>query len=140
MSDTSKAQLGAKLAMAATPTASPTQPNTPTITPIPTPWAFVPAGPVKGRSGPAGSYAVIGEVAQGATLAITGRRDDGAWLRVCCTANGKEAWVPANALKVSGPLEQAEVVKLPTATAAPTKAPRAQPLRQGQMCASRATC
>ena len=138
--DTSKARQGASLAMAATPTASPTQASPPTITPIPTPWASVPVGPVSARLGPASSYPVIGEVAPGATLAITGRRDDGAWLRVCCTTDGKEAWVPSSALEVSGPLEQAEVVKLPTATTAPTKAPRAQPLRQSPTSASRATC
>jgi tetratricopeptide (TPR) repeat protein len=134
VNDTSAAQKGAAIAMAATPTASPTAPNTPTATSIPTPWASVLAGPVSARSGPGSAFPVIGEVVQGATVAITGRRDDGAWLRVCCTADGKEAWVPSNVLKVSGPLKQAEVVTLPTATPVATRPPRATATPKVNIC------
>ncbi len=89
----------------------------------------MPAGPVSARSGPGSAYPVIGEVAQGAIVTITGRRDDGAWLRVCCLAGGQQGWVPSPKLDVQGPLKQAEVVSLPTATAtlvvaAATRAPQ----------------
>jgi hypothetical protein len=84
----------------------------------------VPSGPVNVRSGPGSAYPAVGELAQGTKVAVTGRRDDGAWLRVCCTADGKEGWVASPLLQVNGPLKQAEVVKLPTAAAA-TKAPPA---------------
>lgn len=124
VSDSSAAQEGAALARAATPTSSPTPPKTATATLAPTPWAVAQGGPITARSGPESTYPVAGEVAQGATLTITGRREDGAWLRVCCTTDGKEAWVPSRLLQVSGPLNRAEVVSLPTATPGPTKAPR----------------
>jgi hypothetical protein len=58
---------------------------------------------------------------------ITGRRDDGAWLRVCCTTGGTEGWVGSRLLQVNGPLQVAEVVKLPTSTAAPTRPPARTP-------------
>ncbi len=134
VNDASVARQGVAQAMAATPTITPTRPNTPTFTPIPTPWAVVPTGPIDARSGPGAAFPIIGEVAQGATLAITGRRDDGAWLRVCCTVEGKEAWVPSNALQVNGPLKQAEVVTLPTATPAPTKTPRVVATARPNVC------
>ncbi|MGE5603443.1 MAG: SH3 domain-containing protein [Nitrososphaerales archaeon] len=126
--DTSAARHGLMLAQIATPTASPTPPHTPTATSVPTPWASILAGPLSARSGPGSAYPVVGEVAQEAAVVITGRRDDGAWLRVCCTTGGKEAWVPSPSLHVQGPLEEAEVVSEPTATATravarPTRTP-----------------
>ena len=139
VNDTSAAQQGAALALAATPTPSQTPRSTATATPIPTPWASVATGPVGMRSGPGSAYPSIGELAQGATVAITGRRDDGAWLRVCCAAGGKEGWVASPGLKVSGPLKQAEVVSLPTVAvtrAAPgaTRAPRSTPMPKAIVC------
>lgn len=135
----SAAEQGLALAHAATPTRRPTPPNTPTLTPIPTPWASVLAGAVSVRSGPDSTYPVIGELAQGATVAITGRRDDGTWLRVCCTTDRKAGWVPSPALTVRGPLDQAEVVSLPAATATrtavrPTRTPSSTPTPATNVC------
>lgn len=110
------------VARAATPTASPTPRNTATATAAPTPWATA-GSAITLRAGPGSAYPVAGTLAQGVTVAVTGRREDGAWLRVCCTADGKEAWAPSSALDVKGPLNRAEVVKLPTPKPAPTKTP-----------------
>ncbi len=139
VSDTGAARQGLLLAQAATPTASPTQPNTPTLTPVPTPWATVLSGPLTAKAGPGSGFPEIGQVAEGAVVSITGRRSDGAWLRVCCTADGKEGWVPSRSLKVQGPLKQAEEVSVPTATAAPvvvvpTRTPRSTPTPPASVC------
>jgi hypothetical protein len=117
------------LARVATPTSSPTPLITATSTGVPTPWASVPKGTINLRSGPGSAFPTIGELAQGARVRVTGRREDGAWLRVCCTADGREGWASAPLLQVGGALDQAEIVKLPTATvtrARPT-ATRARP-------------
>ena len=149
--DTSAAGRGVALARAATPTASPTARNTATSTAVPTPWASVPRGPVNVRSGPGDAYPTVGELAQDAKVPITGRREDGAWLRVCCTAKGMEGWVSSPLLQVTGPLKKAAVVTLPAATVtqvpatatqtlpSPTGRRRAPELRS-QACVSRATC
>jgi tetratricopeptide (TPR) repeat protein len=137
--DNGAARQGLAVAQAATPTASPTRPSTPTLTAAPTPWASVPSGPIDARSGPDHTYPVIGQMAEGAVVTITGRRNDGAWLRVCCTADGNEAWVASPLLEVQGPLKQAEVVTPPTATAtkvvaAATRIPRSTPTPNQSVC------
>ena len=119
VSDTSAAKQGAALARAATPTLPPTPRSTVTFTPVPTPWASIPSGPVTVRSGPGSAFRIVGELAQGAKVAITARLDNGAWLRVCCTAEGKEGWAPSTSLQVQGPLEQAEIVKLRSTATTP---------------------
>lgn len=117
VNDNSAARQGMARARAATPTPV----NTATFTPIPVPQASAASGPINVRSGPDDSYPIIGQVAEAAVVTITARRDDGAWLRVCCVADGREGWVAASAVQVVGPLEQAEVVRRPTPTAgAPT--------------------
>lgn len=114
--DTSAAQQGKQIALAATRTPSPTP------TAEPTPWAVVPSGPVSVRSGPDRTYPVVGELAQGAQVTITGRRPDGAWLKVCCVA-GQEVWVAAPLLDVKGKLALAPEIVPPTATPRPVATP-----------------
>lgn len=116
VNDTSAAQQGKQIALAATPTPSPTP------TPEPTPWAVVPSGPVSVRSGPDRTYPVVGELAQGAQVTITGRRPDGAWLKVCCVA-GQEVWVAAPLVQVKGNLALAPDIIPPTATPRPAATP-----------------
>ena len=120
--DTSAAGQGKQIALAATPTPTPPPTDTPPPTLAPTPWAVVPSGPVSVRSGPDRTYPVAGELAQGAQVTITGRRPDGLWLKVCCVS-GKEVWVAAPLLEISGALDQAVVIVPPTATPRPVASP-----------------
>ena len=51
------------------------------------------AGPlVNVRRGPAVTFAVLAQIAQGVQLSVTGRSADAAWLSVCCI-NGEAGWV-----------------------------------------------
>ncbi len=118
VTDTTAAQQGKQIALAATPTPTTPPTNTPSPTSQPTPWAVVPAGTISVRSGPDRTYPIVGELAQGAEITITGRRNDGAWLKVCCVA-GKEVWVAAPLLDVKGPLALAPEIVPPTATPRP---------------------
>ncbi len=129
VSDDSAARRGEALALAATPTPTRTPTVTPSLTPVPTAWAAVPAGPIALRSGPHRLYPEIGQLAQAATVTVTGRREDGLWLRVCCTVDGQEGWVAASSLQVTGTLSMVEtfpvVAPTPAATrVAPTATPR----------------
>ena len=48
------------------------------------------------RSGPGVAYSVVGKAAAGETLDVTGRNDDGSWLRVSCAdLPAGEGWVSA---------------------------------------------
>lgn len=129
VSDNGAARRGEALALAATPTPTRTPTVTPSLTPVPTTWAAVPAGPIAVRSGPHREYPEIGQLAQGATVTVTGRREDGLWLRVCCTAGGQEGWVAAASLQVTGTLASVATfaVEAPTPAATrviPTATPR----------------
>ncbi len=123
--DSSRAVEGERLARSFTPTPTPRPTNTPTPVPTPRPLAIVPQGPVSARSGPGSTYRVVGQVAAGSELEITGRRADGLWLRVCCImpASGgstTEGWLPVTAIEVRG-----DVTALAVVTPAPTPAPAA---------------
>jgi uncharacterized protein YraI len=47
------------------------------------------------RQGPAITFPVIGRLTAGSTINVLARNVDGAWLLVCCTANGGTGWVSA---------------------------------------------
>jgi hypothetical protein len=120
--DASEASTGKQLALAATATPTPPPPNTPAPTLAPTPWALVPAGPIGVRSGPERTYPVVGQLEQGAQVAITGRRPDGLWVKVCCV-DGQEVWVGAPSLIVNGALALAPEIIPPTPTPRPIATP-----------------
>ena len=122
VSDTSAASQGKQIALAATPTPTPRPTDTPPPTAAPTPWAVVPAGPISVRSGPDRTYPVVGELQAGAQITITGRRPDGAWLKVCCVA-GQEVWVAAPLLEVRGQIALAPEIIPPSATPRPAATP-----------------
>lgn len=131
--DTSSASSGEALARAITPTPTPRPTATITPTPLPLPVAVVDQGPLNLRAGPGTAYAIIGQVAAGARLQLTGRSADGEWVRVCNTSSGgacqeapvQQGWLSARLLVVQGDLAALAVVtpaaapRAPTATIAP---------------------
>jgi outer membrane protein assembly factor BamD (BamD/ComL family) len=124
VADAGAALRGRQLALAVTATPTPTPPptHTPSPSPAPSPWAIVAAGAVSAYAGPDDAYPTVGQLAQGSEVTITGRRPDGLWLKVCCV-DGREGWVAASQLEVSGSLALAPEIIPPTATALPTVAP-----------------
>ncbi len=133
--DNSRAVEGEMLARSFTPTPTPRPTNTPSPVPTPRPLAIVPQGPVSARAGPGSTYRLVGQVAAGSELEITGRRADGLWLRVCCITpasggSATEGWLPVTAVEVRGDLTALAIVTpapspVPAATRAP--APTATP-------------
>jgi hypothetical protein len=95
----------AEALLTATPTATPRATNTPrpaatrrpTLTPRPTQRAEpalveVLVGGVNLRSGPGGSFAVIGSASAGQQLPVTGQSGNCAWLQIVLE-DGSEAWI-----------------------------------------------
>lgn len=135
VSDASEAARGEAVARAYTPTPTPRPTATPSPLPPPTPMAVVSAGPLNVRAGPGSGYASIGQVAGGASVAVTGRTADGVWLRICCVnpsgaaGAGREGWVGSNVLKVQGALALAPVVtNLPQGRPATPRPAATQPV------------
>ena len=116
VSDRSEAIRGEAIARAFTPTPTPRPTATPSPQPPPTPLASSRSGVLDARAGPGSGYAIIGQVAAGASVAVTGRTADGVWLRICCVSTGnasgagREGWVGSEKLNVRGSLALAPVV------------------------------
>lgn len=123
VSDHTAATQGEALARAITPTptAAPSSTAAPTVPPATaTPYVLVRSGSLNLREGPGTAYPVLGQLAAGQPVGITGKTADGSWLRVCCVA-GRPGWVAANLVEVQGALEGLAVVTpapLPTAAVA----------------------
>lgn len=130
----------------ATPMLVPTASPAPTATPaVMTPSAQA-ARAVNVRGGPGTAYPVIGGLAAGQTVTITGKNAAGDWWQVCCV-NQREGWVAASVVTASGPVGSVAVAASipplpPTLTSAPpaptspvpaaTKAPPAPPASGSQ--------
>lgn len=110
VSDRSEAIRGEAIARAFTPTPTPRPTTTPSPQPPPTPQAVSRGGMLDARAGPGSGYAIIGQVAAGASVAVTGRTADGVWLRICCVSSGRDGWVGSEKLTVRGSLALAPVV------------------------------
>lgn len=115
---TMAAALGMTLAAAAPIMAqdnNPTAVPTAEVTPVPPPLTasselYVTSNYlVNVRSGPGRSFAVLGQVRPGDAVDVTGRVDDGTWVRV--NFNGQEGWVSANLFDATGDLTTATVVE-----------------------------
>lgn len=108
------------------------------------PLAVINTELVNARRGPDTTYDVVVILGRGEEFDVTGKSDDGAWFRICCTIEGAEAWVKAEFLDTDGatdplPVAQAgdvsgNALATLTATAAPvqiaaaaTEAPTATP-------------
>jgi uncharacterized protein YgiM (DUF1202 family) len=89
------------------------------------------------RQGPAITFPVIGRLTAGSSINVLARNVDGAWLLVCCTANGGAGWVSAEfiapsysaaeaaGLSVSNSLATTATVTSPiTGTVAPAEVSR----------------
>jgi uncharacterized protein YgiM (DUF1202 family) len=61
------------------------------------------------RSGPGGQYTVLGQLAAGSTVDITGRRADNRWTRI--NFNGQEGWVSTGLIDVNGNIDDAPVAE-----------------------------
>jgi serine/threonine protein kinase/formylglycine-generating enzyme required for sulfatase activity len=93
------------------PTATPTRQPTPT--PTPKPVAVVQGEALNVRGGPGTEYDVLGQVRQNDELEIVARTEKGDWLQVRLS-DGKEGWVLARLVEVSG-----EVMGIPVAAVIP---------------------
>ncbi len=106
-----------------TPTPTPTPEFTPTPTATPTPeFAQATAkNNANARSGPSTAYGRVGQLATGQAYKVTGQNEDGTWWQL--ELNGKDAWVSADLVDVSGNAEGVAVVEVaPPPTAAPVAA------------------
>lgn len=120
-----------------TPTITPTSTFTPTpiptVTPTPVPSATATATPspvpvahasvlnpsVNVRSGPAISFARVGEVHQGESYGIIGANPAGDWWQICCLNDNQSGWVRGDLLEIRGPLGDVPVVNPHTPTPRP---------------------
>lgn len=97
-------------AASAAPVAVVTPP--PTATPISEPTAFVTADLLNLRAGPSTDFAILGQMAQGTALPITGQ--DPAWPEWWQVSYGETSgWVYAPLVNGAGPLEQVATVTAP---------------------------
>lgn len=99
-------------------------PPTPTATP--TPFVVVSNDIARVRSGPGVDYPQLGELAQGASLALTARNEAGDWWQVCCV-DDQPVWISADLAALQGSAEgvavAANVPPPPTPTPSPTPQP-----------------
>ncbi|NOX63565.1 MAG: SH3 domain-containing protein [Chloroflexi bacterium] len=109
----------------ATPTAPPLTP-TPTASIAPAPRARATRGGVNVRSGPGILFTRIGVLQQGQVYDIVGANPEGTWWKLCCIDGGREGWVRADLIEISGPLDQVPVFTINTPTPRPT--PTATPI------------
>jgi uncharacterized protein YgiM (DUF1202 family) len=61
------------------------------------------------RDGPRLGSAVVEQAPPGQSYEIVGRDATGAWLRVCCSSNGRPGWLAAALVTVEGNLEDIPV-------------------------------
>jgi uncharacterized protein YraI len=93
------------------PTASPeAPPETPTPAAAPPEIrAQVTANGLNLREAPGSTSAIVGSAEEGDSFLVTGRTQDGAWLRVCCVGE-REVWLSAAYVNLTGAAEAAPVV------------------------------
>jgi len=84
----------------------------PTATPVSEPTAFVIADLLNLRAGPSTDFAILGQMAQGAALPITGQ--DPAWPEWWQVSQAETSgWVYAPLVNAAGPLEEVAAVTAP---------------------------
>ncbi len=93
----------------ATPDTAPTDPPTPDAGQGP--LAQIVVTELNVRAGPGTGYEVVGVLAQGAQVPVTGRSVDGTWLVV--SLSGGTGWVFAELVAVSGDLASVPVIAAP---------------------------
>ena len=89
-----------------TATIKPTATLVPTFTPIlpsetavPLLKAVVAVPNLNVRSGPSTAYDLLGTIAEGEKIELTGRISDGSWWQICCV-NGERGWVIGEAIEI----------------------------------------
>jgi len=117
------------------PTATPTPvlpTPTPTVTPIP--QAVVQADVLNVRSGPSTDYPIVGRLAAGDAVTITGQNAAGTWWQVCC-AGEKSGWIYGALAESQGETGDVPVVRdVPPPPPTPTPLPpTATPVPQPQV-------
>jgi len=92
----------------------PTPTPLPTATPLPGPHLGVIADVenLRVRSGPGGGYFVLGKLAAGDAVTITGRTADATWVQIA-VAPDRQGWVSSEYVKANFPLEGAPIVGTP---------------------------
>lgn len=70
------------------------------------------------RSGPDTRFEIVGQLAQGDSVLVTGRDEEGRWLQVTLDS-GESGWLPLFVLTLEGELEDIPVVDNGLATSAP---------------------
>ncbi len=78
--------------------------------------ATVTTGAANVRSGPGLAYGVVAVVYQGQTVSLTGRNDNGSWVKVT-TASGAAGWVNASLVQANVPISSLPVVGAPAPAA-----------------------
>ena len=112
----------------ATATALPTDTPTPALapTPVPPPGGVVNADALNVRTGPGTVYGIVGVLKAGDEVEISARTAAGDWLAVV-TAEGRQGWVYATYVDLSGPLDSipvaAEIPPTPRPAATATATP-----------------
>jgi len=108
-----------------TPVPTPVAPPTPTATPQPE--AVVAVDLLNLRAGPGTNYDILTMMEEGTGLNVVGRTEANDWLKVV-TADGREGWVFAEMVTVSGDLGAIAVAQAPAApTPLPSPTPEAPP-------------
>jgi len=103
------------------PTDTPVPTPIPSPTPAPPPEAVVAVDLLNLRAGPGTNYDVLTMMEEGVRLKVIGRTEANDWLKVV-TAEGREGWVFAEMVTVSG-----DVGAIAVAQAPPTPTPLASP-------------
>jgi uncharacterized protein YraI len=108
-----------------TDTPVPTPVSSPTPTPQPQPEAVVAVDLLNLRAGPDTTYDILTMMEEGTKLKVVGRTEANDWLKVV-TADGREGWVFAEMVNVSGDLGAIAVAQAPaTPTPLPSSTPEA---------------
>lgn len=108
-----------------TPTDTPVPTPVPSPTPTPQPEAVVAVDLLNLRDGPGTNYDVLTMMEEGTRLKVVGRTEANDWLKVV-TADGREGWVFAEMVTVSGDLGAIAVAQAPpTPTPLPSPTPEA---------------
>ncbi len=89
-------------------------PIRPTETAVPLLKAVVAVPNLNVRSGPGIAYELLGTIAEGEQVELTGRISDSSWWQICCV-NGEPGWVIGEAIEIP---EGAETI-VPRATVIP---------------------
>lgn len=103
------------------PTDTPVPTPVPSPTPTPQPEAVVAVDLLNLRAGPGTNYDILTMMEEGTRLKVVGRTETNDWLKVV-TADGREGWVFAEMVTVSGDLGAIAVAQAP-ATPTPLSSP-----------------